>query len=124
MVIDKITYNNTTDLYYTISNVDKTNIDIMKLKAALNYYEDMFAKGLSDLYSDMSVLLLCINRVISKCSFTKKQEERLRMWMQGYTEKEIANYYDVSEVTIHNSLVVSCKKIAEKLKGFVHLRLH
>ena len=89
----------------------------MKLKAALNYYEDMFAKGLSDLYSDMSVLLLCINRVISKCSFTKKQEERLRMWMQGYTEKEIANYYDVSEVTIHNSLVVSCKKIAEKLKG-------
>lgn len=117
MVIDKITYNNTTDLYYTISNVDKTNIDIMKLKAALNYYDDMIVKNLGDIYDDVSILLLCINGVIKKCKFTNKQKNRLRMWMQGYTEKEIADYYNVSEVTIHNSLVVSCKKIAEKLKG-------
>lgn len=117
MVIDKITYNNTTDLYYTISNVDKANIDAMKLKAALNYYDDMIIKDMGDIYDDVSVLLLCITRVINKCSFTRKQEERLRMWMRGYTEKEIANYYNVSEVTVHNSLVVSCKRIAENLKG-------
>lgn len=117
MVIDKITYNNTTDLYYNISSVDNVNIDAMKLKAALNYYNDMIVKYLDDIYDDVSILLLCITRVINKCSFTRKQEERLRMWMQGYTEKEIANYYNISEVTVHNSLVVSCKKIAEKLKG-------
>lgn len=117
MVIDKITYNNTTDLCYTISNVNKTNIDVMKLKAALSYYDDMIVKNLDDINDDVSVLLLCIDKVIKKCKFTNKQKNRLRMWMKGYTEKEIADHYNVSEVTIHNSLVVSCKKIAEKLKG-------
>ena len=117
LFVDKITYNNTTDLCYTIPNVNRTNIDVMKLKAALSYYDDMIIKNLDDTNDDISVLLLCIDKVIKKCKFTNKQKNRLRMWMKGYTEKEIADYYNVSEVTIHNSLVVSCKKIAEKLKG-------
>lgn len=119
LVIDKITYNNNVELYQNIINVDdmEFDIDVMKLKAALNYYNDMVIRSLNDKYGDIPTLLFCIGRVIDKCGFTDKQEKRLRMWMNGYTEKEIAKYYDISEVTVHNSLVVSCKRIAEKLKG-------
>ena len=119
MVIDKITYSNNMELYQNIINVDdiEFDIDVMKLKAALNYYDDMFIRSLDNKYSDVSTLLFCIGKVIDKCKFTNKQEQRLRMWMKGYTEKEIAEYYDISEVTVHNSLVVSCQRISQKLKG-------
>ena len=119
LVVDKITYSNNMELYQEIIDLDKlkVNIDVMKLKAALNYYDDLVIRSLDNKYSDVSTLLFCIKEVIDKCKFTKKQRDRLDMWMRGYTEKEIADYYNISEVTVHNSLVVSCGKIAKKLKG-------
>ena len=117
LVIDKITYNNrNVELCKDIINTSEIDIDVMRLKAALNYYDDLVIKSLDNIHGDLSTLLFCIDRVIEKCKFTDKQEYRLRMWMKGYTEKEIAYYCNVSEVTIHNSLVVSCRKIAKKLK--------
>lgn len=121
LIIDKITCNNNEKLYRSIINVNEVDVDVMKLKAALNYYNDIWIRSLDNIYGDVPTLLFCISKVIGKCNFTGKQEERLRMWMKGYTEKEIAEHFGISEVTVHNSLVVSCRKIAQRLKGEMRL---
>lgn len=116
---DVIVYNNSlkTNKEFIYSNMKNVNINAKKLKAALNYYDDLIDQASEDINSDLYILLCCILKVINDCNFTTKQDERLSMWMKGYTEKEIAKYYDVSEVTIHNSLAVVCNKVAKKLKG-------
>ena len=48
---------------------------------------------------------------------TEKQKERLVLWMNGYTEKEIAYKLNLSQVSVHNSLVQSVNLVAKTLKG-------
>lgn len=119
MIIDKITYDNmVTDPQFKI-NRDDFNVDVMKLKKALNNYNDLLLRTADAKSSDIYALLECVSAAIKKCSLTIKQRQRIALWMDGKTEKEIAMELDLSEVTVHNSLVQSVKKISRELEGII-----
>ena len=92
--------------------------DIKDFKKLLNDYHDMVQRTP---YSDDGVyfLLSCIRDSIRKCEFNKLQIEKLNMWFDGYTEKEIADKYEVSTVAIHYFLVRACKRIANQLERMI-----
>ena len=107
MITDKIIYENL-DLGSTVRiNREDLNIDSMKLKRALNYYNDLKSKLSKDKFSDMYVLMDCIDIAMEISPLTEKQRERLLLWMSGMTEKEIARELNLSQVSVHNSLVQS-----------------
>lgn len=119
LIIDKITYDNmVTEPIYRI-NRDDFNIDTMKLKKALNNYNDLLLRTADTKSSDLYALLECISAAIKNSSLTIKQKQRIALWMDGKTEKEIAVELDLSEVTVHNSLVQSVKKISRELEGII-----
>lgn len=119
MIIDKITYDNmASDPQFKI-NRDDFNVDVMKLKKALNNYNDLLLRTADAKSSDIYALLECVSAAIENSSLTIKQRQRIALWMDGKTEKEIARELDLSEVTVHNSLVQSVKKISRELEGII-----
>lgn len=116
LIFDKITYEQLNSTY-NMTNYDdkKVNIDVKEFKKLLNDYHDMVQRTP---YNDDGVyfLLSCIRESIKGCAFNKMQLEKLSMWFDGYTEKEIADKYEVSTVAIHYFLVRACKRIAGQLE--------
>ena len=106
------------DLQSTVRiNNEDINIDVKKLKRALNYCCDLRSKLSNDKFSDLYSLIECIDIAVEKSDLTEKQKERLVLWMNGYTEKEIAHKLNLSQVSVHNSLVQSVNLVAKTLKG-------
>lgn len=117
LITDKITYDNMALQSTVRINNEDINIDVKKLKRALNYYRDLRSKLSDDKFSDMYAFMNCIDIAVDKSGLTEKQRERLALWMDGYTEKEIAHKLNLSQVSVHNSLVQSVKLVAKTLKG-------
>lgn len=119
MIIDKITYDNMAMIPQIKFCKDDFNVDVMKLKKALNCYNDLLHRTADDSYGDIHSLLKCIGIAIERSEITDKQNERLLLWLDGMQEKDIAKELELSQVTVHNSLVQSVKKIAVALKEVV-----
>lgn len=117
LITDKITYDNMALQSTVRINNEDINIDVKKLKRALNYYRDLRSKLSDDKFSDMYAFMDCIDIAVDKSGLTEKQRERLALWMDGHTEKEIAHKLNLSQVSVHNSLVQSVKLVAKTLKG-------
>ena len=117
LITDKITYDNMALQSTVRINNEDINIDVKKLKRALNYYRDLRSKLSNDKFSDMYSFIECIYIAVEKSDLTEKQKERLELWMNGYTEKEIAYKLNLSQVSVHNSLVQSVNLVAKTLKG-------
>lgn len=117
LITDKITYDNMTLQSTVRINNEDINIDVKKLKRALNYCCDLRSKLSNDKFSDLYSLIECIDIAVEKSDLTEKQKERLVLWMNGYTEKEIAHKLNLSQVSVHNSLVQSVNLVAKTLKG-------
>ena len=117
LITDKITYDNMTLQSTVRINNEDINIDVKKLKRALNYCCDLRSKLSNDKFSDLYSLIECIDIAVEKSDLTEKQKERLVLWMNGYTEKEIAYKLNLSQVSVHNSLVQSVNLVAKTLKG-------
>ena len=117
LITDKITYDNMSLQSTVRINNEDINIDVKKLKRALNYYRDLRSKLSNDKFSDMYSFIECIDIAVGKSNLTEKQKERLVLWMNGYTEKEIAYKLNLSQVSVHNSLVQSVNLVAKTLKG-------
>ena len=83
----------------------------------MNYCCDLRSKLSNDKFSDLYSLVECIDIAVEKSNLTEKQKERLVLWMNGYTEKEIAYKLNLSQVSVHNSLVQSVNLVAKTLKG-------
>lgn len=119
LIFDKITYEKLNN-DYSMVNFDgkKVDIDEKEFKKLLNDYHDMVYRTP---YSDDGVyfLLISINESIRECEFNGMQLEKLNMWFDGYTEKEIADKYEVSTVAIHYFLVRACKRIAKQLERMI-----
>ena len=71
-------------------NNEDINIDVKKLKRALNYCCDLRSKLSNDKFSDLYSLMECM---------------------------EIAYKLNLSQVSVHNSLVQSVNLVAKTLKG-------
>ena len=119
LIFDKITYEQLNSTYRVTNYDDKeVNVDVKEFKKLLNDYHDMVQRTP---YNDDGVyfLLNCIRESIKGCAFNKMQLEKLNMWFDGYTEKEIADKYEVSTVAIHYFLVRACKRIASQLERMI-----
>ena len=119
LIVDKITYKKLNSNCTMVNLAGKTvDIDVMEFKRLMNDYHDMVCRTP---YSDDGVyfLLSCIQESIDLCKFDNIQLDKLSMWFDGYTEREIAIKYDVSVVAIHYFLVRCCKKIAKQLERMV-----
>lgn len=106
---------------YSMIDFSDRHIDIDKkeFKKLMNDYHDMVQRTP---YSDDGVyfLLVCIRDSIINCEFDETQMEKLNMWFDGYTEKEIAEQCNVSTVAIHYFLVRACKRIAMQLERMIN----
>lgn len=119
MIIDKITYDNMALIPKVKFCKEDFNVDVMKLKKALNCYNDLLHRTEDDKYGDIHSLLICIGEAIERSEITDKQNERLLLWLDGKQEKDIAKELELSQVTVHNSLVQTIKKIADTLQEVV-----
>lgn len=123
LIIDKIMYqctlcNNDKHEYYSQLAKNSDKLDYKKLKTVLNDYYDILIKNMNSANKnhELSVLLDCILISINDANLTDIQYERLHLWMMGMSEVEIADKFNVSSVTVHKSLMNSCKKISKKIK--------
>lgn len=82
------------------------NFDYLKYK--YNMYDDGIINN----------IVFDINEAISKSELSDIQKHRLEMWMNGYTEQDIADTCGVSRWVVSKSIVASCEKIARRLKGY------
>lgn len=96
--------------------VSYKNLDAKMIKRALSNIKSLNTRH--NIYYDgtISDILFFIYEAIEKCGLTVIQKERLDMWIDGYTESEIANKYGVSRWVISKSLIASCNKIIKYLE--------
>lgn len=90
-------------------NVKRVLSNINSLKDKYNMYED-------GLLNDVIYYFLL---AIEECGLTDVQKERLELWIDGYTEEEIAAKCGVARGVVHRNLDASCDKIMKYLKGKV-----
>lgn len=122
MIIDKVLYNefNKTnpkvgDFRDTFirglnrKSVKKALCNINSLKDKYNIYDE----GL------MNDTLYYLFLAIESCDFTDIQKERLDMWVDGYTESDIASKYGVSRWVVSKSINASCDKVISFLRNEV-----
>lgn len=77
----------------------------------LRYKYNMYDDGI------INNIIFDINEAISKSDLSDIQKHRLTMWMDGYTEQDIADTCGVSRWVVSKSIVASCERIAKILKG-------
>jgi hypothetical protein len=96
--------------------VSYKSLDAKMIKRALsniNSLKDKYNIYHSGVIND---ILFSLFDAIDNCELTYVQKERLDMWINGYTETEIANRYGVSRWVISKSLIASCNKIMKYLE--------
>lgn len=92
------------------------NITRKKVKRALSNINALKDKFDVYGYGLLNDVLFYLFLAISNCDFTDIQKERLDMWLDGYTEQDIANKYGVSRWVVSKSINASCDKIIKFLK--------
>lgn len=122
LIMDKVIYNNYNKTNPRSSNfkdaflkgltrkgVKKALCNINSLRDKYNTFEDGF----------MNDVLYYLFLALNVCDFTDIQKERLDMWLDGYTESDIAAKYNVSRWVVSKSLNASCDKIISFLRDEV-----
>lgn len=73
---------------------------------------------ISQTFSNYKLLdiILDLDFAIENCGMLAAEYERLDYWMMGYTECEIADLLNLSQNTIHKSIISACEKISKLLK--------
>lgn len=59
----------------------------------------------------MNDVLFYLFLALNECDFTDIQKERLSMWIDGYTEQDIADRYNVSRWVVSKSINAACNKV-------------
>lgn len=118
MILDRIFYNEFMRNNHKSSNtyISYKNLDTKMVKRALSNINSLSEKYNIYYCGVISDILFCIYEAIDNCGLTNIQRERLNMWIDGYTENEIANKYGVSRWVVSKSLIVSCNKIVKYLR--------
>lgn len=119
--MDKVFYNevmrNKIDNSIRFSEI-YNSLDCKTLKKFLNNFTSLKCKY--NIYEEgiINNIIFDINEAIEKCDLSDTQKTRLELWMDGYTENDIANFFGVSRWVVSKSIVVACDKILRYLKGF------
>ena len=119
MIVDKICYKNYINdkLNPRLANsIDYTNLNVKTLKRILSEFYNLASKY--DIYGEslMSEFVYDLTCAIYKCDFTDIQFKRLKLWMYGYNEREIAEKENVSRWVVSKSIRSSCEKIIQCLR--------
>ena len=120
MLLDKVYFDLITkdrvDNSIRFAEIYKT-LDAKTLKKILCNFKYLKEKyNLYD-YGIINNIVFDINEAIEKCELSDVQSERLSMWMDGYTEQEIGDYYGVSRWVVSKSIVAASNKIGSYLRG-------
>ena len=118
MIMDRIYYNEYASKR-AVCGQDPScyaNLNVRVLKKFLGYYETMVNKY--NLYEQgfINNLLYDISTSLIKCGFTDVQDRRLRLWLRGYSEKEIAEMEGVSRWVVSKSITAACNKLLSILQ--------
>ena len=120
MLLDKVYFDLITkdrvDNSIRFAEIYKT-LDAKTLKKILCNFK--YLKEKYNMYDDgiINNIVFDINEAIEKCELSDVQSERLSMWMDGYTEQEIGDYYGVSRWVVSKSIVAASNKIGSYLRG-------
>lgn len=111
-MLDKVTYDAKYKNQLEIKNLYE---DSKAIKRFLGLYSSI--KQLATCEGNIDIIDICmdVDKAIKDCKFNSTQQHRLKLWMLGYKEYEIADMLGVSRVLIHNFLNNASLKISEKL---------
>lgn len=76
---------------------------------SLESYQDLQA-----FKEEILCLYIWLDNVISKCIFTEKQKQVLELYVKGYTERDLAVKFNVTQSAINGVIKSICKKILEQ----------
>lgn len=99
---------------YEWKNVTLTDIDTIRglIKYRYQYdaliYEDAKAGGMNE---ELICLYADLDRMIERCSFTKRQKEVLDLYMVGYNEQDISEVLNIRPDVVEGIIHSICKKI-------------
>lgn len=122
MIMDKVFYKDyvkSRSESCDFKNIFMRNITRKKVKRALSNLNSVKEKNNIYECGFLNDILFYLFLAIAECDFTDIQRERLYMWIDGYTEQDIANKHGVSRWVVSKSLNASCDKIIAFLESEV-----
>ena len=95
--------------------IDYSNISL--IKRAIRYLNQLYGVVYYSGDCDLLEFLLDIQIAMKNCELPKMESEYLELWMDGYTEKEIADIKGAKQPVVHRSITNACKKFSAYLVG-------
>jgi hypothetical protein len=114
-MIEKILYNQIVQKDNCINITSRLYSDYKAIKKFLSSYKTINQLAISEGNLDLVCICIDISRAIKECGFNKWQMEKLDLWMNGYSEKYIAEKFEVTNVAIHQFIDGACLKISKNL---------
>ena len=109
-ILYKVPSKNNTDLY----DIYK---DYKVIKKILNNYNTLMTSAIQEGNLNVIDILVDIKATLSSIEMSDKQDERLSLFMYGYSETDIGDKLNVSRQSIQDSINSVCKKICKELQG-------
>ena len=109
-ILYKVPSKNNTDLY----DIYK---DYKVIKKILNNYNTLMTSAIQEGNLNVIDILVDIKATLSSIEMSDKQNERLSLFMYGYSETDIGDKLNVSRQSIQDSINSVCKKICKELQG-------
>lgn len=101
------------------NNIDLYDIykDYKVIKKILNNYNTLMTSAIQEGNLNVIDILVDIKATLSSIEMSDKQNERLSLFMYGYSETDIGDKLNVSRQSIQDSINSVCKKICKELQG-------